>query len=349
MDVLAMRRQGLTVVEIAEATGYHPATIGEVAERRWSAAGTASTGGAGGSTSSGGTRIAELVRPHRACWRRACSRSSRRRASRVRIRRWPGICGLRGARGSAAPQVSTRIETGAGEECQFDWSDVAHWSTGVGTGRGVVLVGDLVLVAGGGCGGSHRRSTGSTPSRAWCGSSRPSAGCPPWPAPTGWEHSASPRAGGSRCTHPREFARFHGCEIRACQARDAKRKGKVERPFRDVKERFLEECQAAGPPQSIDELNARAATWLAERVHPRAHRTTGVPPVERLVIERELLGRVAPPTLRHRLCRAPPGARRGAADRVARCALLGATGVSGPTRRGPPGDRRGRHRGALGR
>jgi Homeodomain-like domain len=27
MDVLAMRRQGLSYVEIGEATGYHPATI----------------------------------------------------------------------------------------------------------------------------------------------------------------------------------------------------------------------------------------------------------------------------------------------------------------------------------
>lgn len=86
-----------------------------------------------------------------------------------------------------------------------------------------------------------------------------------------------------------EFARFHGCEIRACQARDAKRKGKVERPFRDVKERFLEECRALGPPASIDELNARAGTWLDERVHGRIHRTTGVAPAERFVVERGLL------------------------------------------------------------
>ena len=27
MDVLAMRRQGLSITEIADATGYHPATI----------------------------------------------------------------------------------------------------------------------------------------------------------------------------------------------------------------------------------------------------------------------------------------------------------------------------------
>ena len=55
------------------------------------------------------------------------------------------------------------------------------------------------------------------------------------------------------------FAQFHGTEIRACQARDAKRKGKVERPFRDLKERFLEECAATGAPKSVAELNERAA------------------------------------------------------------------------------------------
>ena len=51
------------------------------------------------------------------------------------------------------------------------------------------------------------------------------------------------------------FAQFRGTEIRACQARDAKRKGKVERPFRDVKERFFEECSATGAPTSLAELN----------------------------------------------------------------------------------------------
>lgn len=55
-----------------------------------------------------------------------------------------------------------------------------------------------------------------------------------------------------------EFARHHGVEIKACQAGDAKRKGKVERPFRDLKESFLEELVVTGVPDSIDELNDRA-------------------------------------------------------------------------------------------
>ena len=42
------------------------------------------------------------------------------------------------------------------------------------------------------------------------------------------------------------FAQFCGTKIRAWQARDAKRKGKVERPFRDVKERFLRRMHGDG-------------------------------------------------------------------------------------------------------
>lgn len=76
--------------------------------------------------------------------------------------------------------------------------------------------------------------------------------------------------------------------MEASQAGHAARKGKVERPFRDAKERFLVELVALGPPTSVAELNKRAEGWLAERVHGRSHRTTGVAPEERLVAERRL-------------------------------------------------------------
>ncbi|MFN2555309.1 MAG: hypothetical protein ABR592_00290 [Nitriliruptorales bacterium] len=47
----------------------------------------------------------------------------------------------------------------------------------------------------------------------------------------------------------REFARHHGMVIAACQAGDAKRKGQVERPFRQLKEGFLPELSVTGPPR----------------------------------------------------------------------------------------------------
>jgi transposase len=90
-------------------------------------------------------------------------------------------------------------------------------------------------------------------------------------------------------TGPQRTSHFHGCEIRACRARDAKRKGKVERPFRDLKERFLQECQATGAPKSIAELNDRATSWLQSRVHTRVHRGIGEVPADRFVIEAPML------------------------------------------------------------
>ena len=69
-----------------------------------------------------------------------------------------------------------------------------------------------------------------------------------------------------------EFARHHGTEIKACQAGDAKRKGKIERPFRDLSESFLEELVVTGVPDDIDALNARARVWVGERVHDNGAR-----------------------------------------------------------------------------
>ena len=74
--------------------------------------------------------------------------------------------------------------------------------------------------------------------------------------PTGWGRSA-PRRGRRFSLYPPtvEFAVHHGTEIKACQAGDAKRKGKIERPFRGLEDSFLEELAVLGPPSSIAELN----------------------------------------------------------------------------------------------
>ena len=57
------------------------------------------------------------------------------------------------------------------------------------------------------------------------------------------------------------FARHYGLVVQPCQAGDAKRKGKVERPFRQLREGFLAEQQLA-PPANLEQLNDRAAAWL---------------------------------------------------------------------------------------
>ena len=63
----------------------------------------------------------------------------------------------------------------------------------------------------------------------------------------------------------------------------------MERPFRDVKERFLEECNATGAPASLA-VYQRARIWLGERIHSRLHRGIGAIPAERLAAEVPLLG-----------------------------------------------------------
>jgi hypothetical protein len=107
------------------------------------------------------------------------------------------------------------------------------------------------------------------------------AGCRGWGGRIGWARWVGRRAAVA-------FAAHHGMTIRACQPRDAKRKGKVERPFRQLREGFLAE-QHLHPPTSLDQLNDRAVAWLDRRVHAVAHRTTKVPPAERLTVERPLL------------------------------------------------------------
>lgn len=289
MDVLALRRQGLTIAEIAAETGYHPATISKwldaggppprrarqappLVDERWAA------------------RIAELLR-----------RSPRLLATSVfDILRAEGFEGsyptvsrhlnaLRGPRFRAAGAASVPIETAPGEECQFDFSDVSAWT--VAWGLGQVFCFQVIL-----CWSRWRRwwfTTSEDREHTFKGlvCFFEAAGGVPRIARTDRMGALGVSQGRRFRLHPPAlaFAKAHGCEIRACQAGDAARKGKVERPFRDAKERFLVELVALGPPGSVGELNQRAEQWLAERVHGRAHRTTGVPPAERLAVERHLL------------------------------------------------------------
>lgn len=289
MDVLALRRQGLTIGEIAQETGYHPATIAKwldaggpparrarqappVIDEQWAA------------------RIAELLR-----------RSPRLLATSVfDILRAEGFAGsyptvsrhlhdLRGPRFRAASEASVPIETAPGEECQFDFADVSAWT--VGWGLGEVVCFQAIL-----CWSRWRIwwfTTSEDREHTFEGLVRffGAVGGVPRVARTDRMGCLGVSQGRRFRLHPPTvaFAKAHGCEIRACPSGDAARKGKVERPYRDAKERFLVELVALGPPTTLSELNQRAERWLAERVHARPHRTTGVPPDERLVAERRLL------------------------------------------------------------
>ncbi len=162
------------------------------------------------------------------------------------------------------------IETPPGDEAQFDWSDCSAWAREVGLAPTLWCFGMIL------CWSRWRIwwfSTSVDREHTFEGIARffdaPGV-CRSWPAPIGWGRWASRRAGGSCCSAGAEFARHYGVEIKACQAGDAKRKGKVERPFRDLKESFLQELVVTGIPDSIDEPTTAAACGLMPRPQPAA-------------------------------------------------------------------------------
>lgn len=291
MDVLAMRRQGLTLEEIAAEIGYHPATVSNwlrnggppakrsvapderVIDERWAG------------------RIAELLRPA----------PKLLATSAFEIISAEGFAGsyptvarhlryLRGPRFRCATEVSVPIETAPGEEAQFDWSDCSAWTERWGLGE-VWCFGCILCWA-------RWRTWWFTTSidrehtfEGLVGFVEAAGGVPRVGRTDRMGALGASQGKRFKLHQPTlEFARHHSVEIKVCAAGDAKRKGKTERPFRDLKEGFLTECDALGPPRDVAELNARAQRWLEERVYARPHGTTGEAPALRLAAERPFLG-----------------------------------------------------------
>jgi len=137
MDLLALRRQGKTIAEIADELGYHPATVSgwlkrggppparsvapaeRVIDGRWA------------------ERIRQLIAPP------AEKLLARSVFEIIRAEGFEGsypsvvrhMRGLRGPRFRAARAVSVPIETAPGEECQFDFSDCSAWTERWGLGE----------------------------------------------------------------------------------------------------------------------------------------------------------------------------------------------------------------------
>jgi transposase len=289
--VLALKRQGKTNKEIGEELGYHPATIAKWIKNGGPPA-ARSIAPAGRVIDEGwARRIRQLVQPP----------AERLLATSVfEIIRAEGFDGsyptvarhmreLRGPRFRGALPVSVPIETAPAEECQFDFSDCSDWTQRWGLGQ-VWCFGCILCW-------SRWRLWWFTDSvdreHTFEGLVRffEAVGGVPRVARTDRMGALGVSQGKRFRLHApaMAFARWHGVEIKACQAGDAKRKGKAERPFRDLKESFLTELDALGPPSSIGELNQRAGLWLPDRVHARPHSTTAEPPAERLEVERRFL------------------------------------------------------------
>jgi transposase len=67
-----------------------------------------------------------------------------------------------------------------------------------------------------------------------------------------------------------DLARHYGFHPRACQPYRAKTKGKVERPFRYIREDFF----LARSFRNLDDLNTQLRHWLDTVANPRVHATT---------------------------------------------------------------------------
>jgi len=81
------------------------------------------------------------------------------------------------------------------------------------------------------------------------------------------------------------LAAHHGFVPRACRPYRAKTKGKVERPFRYVREDFF----LARSFRNLEDLNAQFSQWLDQVANRRLHGTTGRIVIEHFAEERPSL------------------------------------------------------------
>jgi len=82
-----------------------------------------------------------------------------------------------------------------------------------------------------------------------------------------------------------DLARHYAFQPRACRPYRAKTKGKVERPFRYIREDFF----LGGAFRNLDDLNAQLLTWLDTVANPRVHATTRRVVKEAFAEERTML------------------------------------------------------------
>jgi transposase len=289
MDVVGLHHQGFTISEIAEELGYHPATISAWIK-------------AGGPPPAREVDRSQLLIDHYWQTRIAHLLEANPRLLATSVfaiitaegfeGSYPTVSrhvrSVRGPRFKRAERVSVPIETAPGEECQFDWSDCCDFGQAVGLGQ-LYCFGAILCW-------SRWRMWWFTSSidqhHTLEGLTRfyEAAGGVPYFSRTDRMGALGSSRGRRFVLHPKvlDFARLYGTAVVACAPRDAKRKGKIERPFWELKETFLEELML-DPPGSMSELNAQAQAFLDSRVHRRAHSTTRVAPIERLRLEAPMM------------------------------------------------------------
>lgn len=295
MNVQALHAAGWTTRQIAEHVGYHPATVSGWLKD-------------GGPPPTRRAPVVDAVIDER--WRVRIAgllgQNARLQASSImRVITAEGFEGsyptltrhlrvVRGpSRGSASmAMVTMPIVTGPGEEFQFDWSECNRWSGRWGWDHELHCFGALL------CWSRIKRWWFTTSIdqphtlEGLVGFFEDIDGVPAIGRTDRMGQLGRSR-GKAFIWHPvaLEVARHYGFALKACDGGDAKRKGKIERPFRDLKSGFLAEMDL-DPPGDIGELNRRAEAWLARYAHALVHRSTKVRPDERFRVEQPLLARL---------------------------------------------------------
>ena len=291
VKVHELRKQGWTLDEIAAETGFHPSTISQHLKAEGPPAGRQVPDSALVMNAFWKQRIATLIDTYP----RLLGVSV---FNKLQAEKFTGgystvtreLRAIRGPRFRAAEAVSMPIHTDPGEEAQFDFCDLSDWARRWGWGTPLWCFGMIL------CWSRWRIwwfTTSEDRQHTFEGIARFFDATGGIPAACRTDRmGALGRSQGQRFVlHPPTvgFAAHHTTTITSCKARDAKRKGKVERPFRQLQETFLPEVELDGIPADLAELNRRAERWLEARVHGVKSRTTGERPADRLIVERPFL------------------------------------------------------------
>ena len=291
VKVHELRKQGWTLAEIAAETGFHPATISIQLKADCPPATRRVPDAALVMNAFWKERIATLV----TAYPRLLGISVH---NKLAAEKFTGgystvtreLRQIRGPRFRAAEAESMPIHTDPGEEAQFDFCDLSDWARRWGWATPLWCFGMIL------CWSRWRVwwfTTSQDREHTFEGIARFFDAAGGIPAANRTDRmGALGRSQGRRFVlHAPTigFAAHHATTITSCQARDAKRKGKVERPFRQLQETFLPEVELDGIPQDLADLNRRAEHWLEGRVHRVKSRSTGELPADRLIIERPFL------------------------------------------------------------
>ena len=287
MELRSLKNEGWTNREIAEELGYHPATVA-----KWLKAGSPPDGAAADGegpvmTAVWRARIEALLGSHP---RLLATSVHNKLLAEGFGGSYPTVVRavrqIRGPRFRAAAAASVPISTGPGEEAQFDFCNLDAVAADWGWDWPLRCFGAILCW-------SRRRmwwfTTCEDQNHTFEGLARAFEcfGGVPAAARTDRMGALGASQGRRFKLHGAavQFAAHYGVKITPCRAGDAKRKGKVERCFRQLRESFVPEVEAAGVPGGVGELNRRAEAWLDERVHAVASRATGVAPDQRAAIE----------------------------------------------------------------